>query len=163
MPTWDDLIDEAARQLTEGQPGAGFRTRVLARLDQRPRRWSRAWLLAPAAAIAIVVATLVIPREKMGDIALSPEIAKVGLKADTTSVAVRLKADTTPSAPAPVGGRVKPDPANTPPPVEYPADVAVEPIDIAPLTMPLAVVDALATPAPLVVEGIAIAPLDTLE
>src|SRR5688572_10273482 len=58
MPTWDDRIDEAARQLTEGQPDAAFRTRVLARLDERPRRWSPIWLLAPAAAVAIGIVGL---------------------------------------------------------------------------------------------------------
>ena len=155
MPTWDERIDEAARQLTEGQPGAGFRTRVLARLDARPRRWPRAWLLAPAAAIAIAVLVVVTPRE---EIAIKSENTEVGLKADTTSGSVGLKADTTSDS---VG--LKADTTTAPTPVEYPPDVAVAPIELEPLAVPRTVVDALAAPAPLVLEDIAIAALETLE
>ena len=164
MPTWDDRIDEAARQLTVGQPRPGFNTRVLARLDATPRRWSRAWLLAPAAAIAIIAVVIVMPRENVGDVAVKPQGTEVEpattearLKPDPTPMAnqVGMKADTTPADPT---SAIAPSP-----PVEYAADVAVAPIEVEPLVVPRTVVDALAAPSPISVEEIEIAALDTLE
>src|SRR5688500_3633176 len=105
MPTWDDRIDEAARQLTEGQPNDAFRTRVLARLTERPRRWAPMWLLAPAAAAAIVVLAIVMPREELNGVPVKIERpavdAEVRLKPNATPDHVGLK------APDPVG--LKPD------------------------------------------------------
>ena len=92
MPTWDDVIDETARRLTDGQPRRGFATRVVARLDERPRRWSRGWLIAPAAAAAIVVVALavIMPRERPGDVAPDLRVESVGtdvrLKPDATKI-----------------------------------------------------------------------------
>jgi hypothetical protein len=174
MPTWDDRIDEAARQLTDGEPGAGFRTRVLARLDERPR-WSRAWMLAPAAAIAIVV-LVVMPRERVGDVALAPEVTEVGLKADTTTAPVGLKADTTTAAEvglkadtttASVGLRADATTA----PVGLKADgdmplvseLAPAPIDVVPLTVAASGVDALPDLAPLAIEEISVDPIDVAQ
>jgi len=59
----DRAIDEIARELTAGEPGAAFRTRVLARIAsgaRAQRRWRAAWMAAPlsaAALIAVAVAT----------------------------------------------------------------------------------------------------------
>jgi hypothetical protein len=78
MAMWDDLsrrsrgaakvervngaIDEEARRLTDGSPAAGFRGRVLARIEavETPRRsWRAAFVLSPiAAAAAIVIAVM---------------------------------------------------------------------------------------------------------
>jgi hypothetical protein len=191
MPTWDGRIDEAARRLTEGEPRAGFRTRVVARLDDRPRRWSTVWVLAPAAAAAIVVLTIVMPREEIGDVALKPERAVaektvVGLKADTTQkpTDAGLKADTTPDPVDPKADttevRLKPDTtpdqaglkagttaagpvADVAMPVELDTDLTVAPIELAPVTVPATIVEALVEPAPLAVESLTIAALDSLD
>src|SRR5260370_40947849 len=57
------LIDDLARQMTEGQPSADFRARVIAALDNPPRRTTRsAWLLAPAAAAALAFIAIVLFR-----------------------------------------------------------------------------------------------------
>jgi hypothetical protein len=172
MPTWDNRIDEAARQLTEGQPGPGFRTRVLARLDQRPRRWSRAWLLAPAAAIAIVVIVVVMPREKEAtevDAKADTTTTSVGLNADTTSVGrkadatpssneVRLKADTTTA-------RLQLDTTTAGSDSDVPlvSELAPTPIEVAPLTVAASAVDALPDLAPLAIEEISVDPIDVAQ
>src|SRR4030081_3709834 len=57
------LIDDVARQMTEGQPSADFRARVIAALDNPPRRTTRsAWLLAPVAAAALALIAIVLFR-----------------------------------------------------------------------------------------------------
>lgn len=63
MKNWDSEIDDAAREMTRGEPDAGFKARVLARIDAlgQPgaRRWSF-WAWSPVAlAAAAVVALLV--------------------------------------------------------------------------------------------------------
>jgi hypothetical protein len=59
----DRLIDDVARQMTEGQPSADFRARVIASIDERPWRTTRsAWLLAPVAAAALVFIAIVVFR-----------------------------------------------------------------------------------------------------
>lgn len=62
LPIDDDKIDEAARSLTEGAPGADVRARVLARIDQAPRRTPIGSRLLAIAAIAAVVVAAVIYR-----------------------------------------------------------------------------------------------------
>jgi hypothetical protein len=57
------LIDDVARQMTEGQPSANFRARVIAGIENRPRRTTRnAWLLAPVAAAALAFIAIVVFR-----------------------------------------------------------------------------------------------------
>jgi hypothetical protein len=187
MPTWDDRIDEAARRLTEGAPSAGFRSRVVAKLDERPRRWSRAWLLAPVATAAIVVIAVVMPREEIPDVALKPETlaaektdvgpkadaTPAGLKAGTTRAPAGLKAGTTPApaglmagtTPAPAGlmaGTTSPA-ADVAAPVELDTDLTVAPIELAPVMVAATIVDALVEPTPLAVEDLTIAALDSLD
>jgi hypothetical protein len=61
------LIDDVARQMTEGQPSADFRARVIAALDNPPRRTTRsAWLLAPVAATALAFIAVVLFRGDHG-------------------------------------------------------------------------------------------------
>jgi negative regulator of sigma E activity len=58
------LIEDVARQMTEGQPSADFRARVIAALDNPPRRTTRsAWLLAPVAATALAFIAVVVFRD----------------------------------------------------------------------------------------------------
>jgi hypothetical protein len=68
----DDRIDaaiaEVAREMTEGEPRAGFTSRVLARIDEdraraRWPRWLSTWTLAPLAAAVVVVIAVVGGRE----------------------------------------------------------------------------------------------------
>jgi len=56
----DDRIDRVASRLTNTKPRADLRERVLARLDEPPRRSIGPWTWAAAAAAAIVVAGAVI-------------------------------------------------------------------------------------------------------
>lgn len=54
---FDRVIDEIARELTAGEPGAAFRRRVLARIAsgaRARRRWRAAWMAAPLAAAALI-------------------------------------------------------------------------------------------------------------
>ncbi len=61
----DRVIDEAARQMTDAQPSADFRARVLARIieGQNPRStWRGVWVLAPFAAAAVAIVAIVVAR-----------------------------------------------------------------------------------------------------
>ena len=166
MPTWDDRIDEAAQELTEGQPGPGFRTRVLARLDQRPRRWSRGWLLAPAAAIAIAVFVVVMPRERVEDV--KPESTGGGVKANATTAPVhptpssnevRLKGeDPAPGMRAPV--RRKPETTGTNIDVPFASELALAPIEVPALVIAAPSLEDLADVTPLAIEEITIQTID---
>jgi len=175
MPTWDDQIDETARRLTDRQLAPGFRSRVVARLDERPGRWSRAWLLAPAAAAAIVVLAVV----EMDERAVRPAM-EAGLKAGTTpTTEAGLKAGTAPAPEAGLKARTTSESAGlkarsisapagpkaeaTPAPVAFETDLAVASIELTPVTVLPTVVDALVEPVPLAVEDLTIAALDTFD
>ena len=57
----DKAIDEAAREMTAGEPGSAFTTRVMARVQRRPPAWNWRWAMAPvsvAAASAVIVVAL---------------------------------------------------------------------------------------------------------
>jgi hypothetical protein len=61
----DRVIDEVARQMTEGQPPADLRARIVARLDagDRPRRFLPAvWALSPVAVAAAIVLAIFVAR-----------------------------------------------------------------------------------------------------
>src|SRR5262245_49907108 len=59
----DRLIDEVARQMTEGDPSSDFRARVIARLDRPPRRaWWTSWMAVPLGAMAVTMIALVVAR-----------------------------------------------------------------------------------------------------
>jgi hypothetical protein len=95
----DRVIDEAAQQMTDAQPPADFRARVLARIAEgdSPRSWWRAvWILSPVAAAALIVVAIFVargvqPRDRQLDRSANQT---VGANPDTT---VRL----TPSVDAP--------------------------------------------------------------
>ncbi len=84
----DRAIHEIARQITEGAPDAGFKARVLARIETRDDRswsWRWVWALSPVAvAVAVTLAVL---------IGRAPQVR---LKPDPTyAPQVRLQADVT--------------------------------------------------------------------
>ena len=56
----DRAIDEAARELTAGEPHGSFRARVLERIDEPRRIWSSPWVWSPLAAAALVAIAVVI-------------------------------------------------------------------------------------------------------
>src|SRR5213593_4531337 len=59
----DRLIDEVARQMTEGHLSSDFRARVIASLDHRPRRmWRPLWIVAPLVATAVIILAIVVAR-----------------------------------------------------------------------------------------------------
>jgi hypothetical protein len=170
MPTWDEVIDETARRLTDSQPRVGFTTRVVARLDERPRRWSRAWLLAPPAAAAIIVLAVVMPREEVGEVEVRPVRSSAGtdvpLKPEAMPVAdpgianndPRLKPDATPrqlAATAPA--------ADVAIPADLGTDLVIAPIEPAPVAVAATIVDALEEPPPLAVEAITIDAIDVAQ
>src|SRR5262245_42906040 len=63
----DRLIDDAARQMTAGEPGAAFRAQVMDRLNAPRRSWWRSpWLLSPAAVAALVLIALAVVRRGPG-------------------------------------------------------------------------------------------------
>jgi len=59
----DRLIDEVARQMTDGHPSSDFRARVIANLDRRPGRvWRPIWIVAPLGTLAVVVLVVLVAR-----------------------------------------------------------------------------------------------------
>ena len=53
----DAAIDDVARRMTEGEPSAALKTRVLARIDEQEsshRGWHLAWIVSPIAAAAVM-------------------------------------------------------------------------------------------------------------
>ena len=59
----DRLIDEVARQMTDGHPSSDFRARVIANLDRRPSRvWRPIWIVAPLGALAAAVLVMLVAR-----------------------------------------------------------------------------------------------------
>ena len=165
-----DPIAAAARSLVERDVSAGFRTRVLARLDRPPRATRWPWLAVPAAA-AILAMWAVLParRVDLPDVSrpvlvaarppLPPLMAAIEQVAQVASEPVRpspVRAST--EAPAPAGA-LEPSPAEAawraaalpPLPTPVPIDVAV--------TQPAPVTIALLKTEPLAVPPIGLAPL----
>ena len=172
MPTWDDRIDEAAHRLTEADPEPGFSTRVLARLDDHPRRWSRAWLLAPAGAIAIAVLAVVMPREEPYDVALGPELTTIerpqagsmesgasGARVAATDVGPTQRSTNRRSAPRDV--RVSAVVVPSAPPSISPSDLDIESIVDPPVGLAPATIAALEDVPPLALDAITNEPLVT--
>jgi len=60
MGNWDKHIDEVARQMTEGRPGASFNAQVLARIETGATRSGvrrAVWMWSP---VAVAVTALVL-------------------------------------------------------------------------------------------------------
>jgi hypothetical protein len=63
----DRLIDEVARQMTDGHPSSDFRARVIANLDRHPGHvWRPIWIVAPLGTIAVAVLVIVVARPFQG-------------------------------------------------------------------------------------------------
>ena len=160
MPTLDDRIDEAARQLTDGQPDAAFRTRVLARLDERPRQWSPIWLLAPAAAVAIGILGLFVPWRQEDLRRTTPAGSTVRSTDSMAPPAINSEA-TEPNItrrPLPVGraSRRAAIAAETMAVAPTPSDLDVGSIVIVPMDLPPATFEAIEEITPLAIDSIAI-------
>jgi hypothetical protein len=108
---WDDkqidaAIDESARQMTAGEPGADFRTRVMARIEVHSSRtplW-RPIAVGVAVAAIVLVAVLVGPKPDAPPVRLKPD-ATYEVKPEPPPL-VRLP----PSPHGGFGGPRKPDP-----------------------------------------------------
>ena len=79
MTNWDSEIDSVARSLTDDEPDAALKARVLARIDRPRSSWRSAWILSPLAVAAAVVIGVMLVR----------------LKPDPTTDTARLKPDPT--------------------------------------------------------------------
>jgi len=167
---WDEelntTIDEVARQMTaeaHDDASAGFRRRVLARIDaaERPRaHWSAALVLSSiSVVVAIAIAILAVRRP-------SPLESRTlaGLQGSAATGTSSLVADANPQEPAPQAAavarrRFEPGIAGTIPEPPPPLD----PLDVAPLTVDMLQpdpipVDRLDTIAPILVT-----PLESIE
>jgi hypothetical protein len=74
MNMWDDdpdrieaAIDDVARRMTEGAPGAGFKARVFARIGAAHAPLRASWLLAPLAVTAVVLIAVMAYRGRSVD------------------------------------------------------------------------------------------------
>ena len=93
----DHLIDDAAREITERRVDDGFARRVSLRIQDAdtgavrvPRSWSRAWLLAPAAACVALLAVMIVrqgqsPNVRLTTPAKAPVVKKPDATTDTTA------------------------------------------------------------------------------
>jgi hypothetical protein len=178
---WDDeqidaAIDETARQMIAGEPGADFRARVVARLDAGSRRSVagfaiRSWrpALAGLAVAALIIIVLVVSRDRQlpaSRVASAP-VSIVRLPEPDATSMVRLKPDLTYENSAPVrgfGGPRKPDATQVR--LKPDATYDLEPLTTAPLDLDSIAVAALTAsdsidiePLPLA-SPIAVTPLD---
>ena len=67
MANWDSEIDDVARRMTDGEPGASFRAQVLDRIERADRtRWPRrlVWTWSAVAGIAVLALAIVRPAWK---------------------------------------------------------------------------------------------------
>ena len=90
----ESAIDEVARDMTSGEPGPGFTTQLLARIESgdAPRRaWRAAWTMAPlVGATAIAIAMVVARGVQPGDHAIQTSTRHAG-----TPLTIRQNPDTT--------------------------------------------------------------------
>jgi hypothetical protein len=138
----------------------------MTRLDEAPRRWSRARLLAPVAAVAAIIVLAVVMREDSVDVASRAEVEReatdVRLKPEATYPEAGSRTAATPS-PASATVQSRPRVLSVDLPVaSLPAtDLTIEALDVAGLdVMPVEAV-ALKELPPLAIDAMVIAPLDT--
>ena len=156
---WDDRINEIARQLTGGEPRPGFRSRVLRRVDDPPRR--SLWLLTPAAA-AIVLLAVVWPRETMSpsDIQLVPQRrGEARLTSDTAPTRDSASRDARPPRAAVRRTAIA---ANVPLEPQPASDLTIEAIEVERVDLVPVTIEALEETPLLAVDAIVITPLEPL-
>lgn len=129
----DDVIDRVARSMTEGEPGAGFRARVLGRLPQASRgSWWRIAIPAGAITSLVIAWALTGPARSPGpgrSLAPAGSAGHAGPAGPETTAAL----GPAPAAPAAEALAERVDAAGPAAPTE-PADSSVfEPIVIAPI------------------------------
>ncbi len=166
----DLAIDEVARQITEGAPDAGFKARVLARIETIETRddgywsWRWAWALSPLAAVVVLILAVLIGRAPQ--VGLRPDPAyrlssEVRLKPDPTyAPQVRLKPDATYEAKPASTVRLKRNAtyAIAAPSSELaPAPIDIEPLGVEPMDLTPPGIDAMESIA---VPRLNVAPLE---
>ncbi len=163
----DNQIDETARRLTAGAPGGDLRARVLARVEtagEGPAKaghpvLARKWIAAPLALAAALVIAVWTTREahqvhevqqahEVQSVQQAPQIQQVR---DVPQIAEVQRASAVHAV-----NRV--NPVNTVTFEESP--FAPARLDIAPLTMTPALVEAIPAAAPIVVADLAVAPIE---
>ena len=105
----DRVIDEVAREMTDAQPPADFRARVIASLDRRPRRvWRPMWVVAPLGAIATVVLAFAVARpfqgRDRGAAASAPRQSSQAAKPETATIPPEPETATVRLPPSPQSG-----------------------------------------------------------
>ena len=68
----DDAIDRAVREMLDAEPPAGFRARVLDRLERPARRFTWMQVAVPLAAVALVIIAVLVSRRDVGIVAPPP-------------------------------------------------------------------------------------------
>lgn len=166
----DTLIDDTARDLTARAPSPSLRENVRARLSPR-RAWWQLPLWQPAlgvAALAVVV-ILVMSRSDPAPVApqSAPEQAAAPPTAEEPALAPRASARTPASPVEQPGVRALPKRAVARVPlaafVTREDETMLEPLVVAPMPAPIAVVEELPDPTPLRIAGLEIRPLSAEE
>jgi len=138
----DRTLDAALREMVAGEGPADLRRSVLARIGEAPRRPPVAWpAMAAAAGIAVTVVAGALLRTAPGPEAVRPHARPSTLAPSAappaSAPAVRVVARTKP-APLPLTP-ARPRRADEPPevrlPLDFEAEVDVEPIELAPLAV----------------------------
>ena len=167
----DRLIDEVARQMTDGHPSSDFRARVIARLDRHPRRaWRTSWIAIPLGAMAVTMIALAVarpfkgrdreagPKPRQSTQAVKKEPVPVSPAPDTATV--RLQGDTTYEGPRGTRGAAagrRQHPANGA--AAEVAALAPPPLEVQPLGVEAIGIEALPTGSIAVPQLDAIAPI----
>lgn len=153
---WDSEIDKAARALTAGEPGGELKARVLARIDaggKRPRVRGWIWIAVP---VAMVVGGVAVVHEVHG-VHEVQEVQEVHTVQDGVreSPAPQATLARTPRAAAPASRVVSADAASIPR-----SDLNLAPIEVVPLVVAAPVVEDIPPPAPIVIDTIALSPIE---
>jgi hypothetical protein len=155
---WDDEIDNAARKLTAGEPGGDLKARVLARIEARGSGGrSSAWIriaVPVAAAVGIVLGVHEV-HEVQGvhgvqGVQRVQEVHRVQeppVRQDTIA--------RTSNAAKPVSPGYSINSGNIPR-----SELSLAPIEIAPLVITAPVVEDIPSPAPIVINAIAVSPIE---
>jgi hypothetical protein len=100
----DTLIDDAARRLTEGAPGADFEAGVLARIGCPRVTWRTPWILSPLAIAGVVLIAAIAYRARPLDRetaqpARTAAVEPADTAGDPNQTVVQPPADTVPASP----------------------------------------------------------------
>ena len=141
----DDLIDRAARELTQGEPSPQLRQQVRARIG-RPRGYSLPAMVPAVAALVAIVVAGVLMQQSAWKVAL-PEPPRVALGPVESLDPVIIGA--APDRPERDGRTVRAD---------QPASLRIAPLTIEPIAMPLMAVTT-SSGTPIEIDDLRIEPL----